>query len=277
MNPLISVLIPTFNRFHTLEQCVRSVLNNHYRELQIVISDNGSTDETLSLARKLASQDDRIVVVGHTANQGPLANWRLCLDNARGELIHWLWSDDWVEPDFYVTMTSRMAARKACMAMCAAKVVNPEANLWHIVGSNPDIVRSKEELLKIALRGSNFIVSPAAALLPSESVRQHFTCSIPAMSGLNCNIRAIGCDIIMILGAIMYVDAVVFCPEPLVNFRQSASSITCQTDLSVLASHYAWARIYWARKQGIPRHWLAYDYLRLARNGRYSAMVRGLL
>lgn len=275
-HPLISVLIPAYNRATTLEQCVRSAQAGGHDRLEIIISDNASTDETLAVAQRLAEEDNRIVVLSHASNRGPIANWRACLERASGEWVHWLWSDDWVEPGFYATMLASMATRNARVGFCAAKVVEPTSGIWHISGSMPDAGQGREELLTAIFRGGAISVSPAAALLPMDSVRRHFTASIPVVSGLECNLRAIGCDVIMIMGAIWDTGVVAFCPQPLVNFRISPSSISCSTDKRLLSVHYAWARIYWGRTHGLPRKWMLYDYARLIRGGRFAAAVRGL-
>ena len=274
--PLISVLIPTYNRVTTLEQCVRSAQAGGYDRLEIIISDNASTDGTQELARRLAAEDPRIVFLEHASNLGPLPNWRACLERATGDYVHWLWSDDWIEPRFYEKMLSKLTDKKLCVAICAARIIEPVNNIWYITCSMPNAGQGRDELLKIAFKGWQLPVSPAAALLPMESVRRHFTIEIPKVSGLDCNHRAIGCDAIMIMGAILDANSVVFFPEPLVNFRQSPASITCSTNKRFLAAHYAWARISWGRSHCLPRRWMLFDFVRLAHDWRVAAVIRGL-
>ena len=275
--PLISVLIPTYNRVTTLEQCVRSAQAGGYDRLEIIISDNASTDGTQELAHRLAAEDPRIVFLEHASNLGPLPNWRACLERASGDYVHWLWSDDWVEPGFYEKMLSKLTVNMRCVAICSAKIVDPVNNTWHIICSMPNAGHGRDELLKSAFKGWLLPVSPAAALLPMESVRRHFTTVIRTASGLNCNQRAIGCDAIMIMGAIMDANLVVFFPEPLVNFRQSPASITCSTNKRFLAAHYAWARISWGRSHRLPRTWMLFDFVRLLHDRRIMAFIRGII
>jgi glycosyltransferase involved in cell wall biosynthesis len=275
--PLISVLIPTYNRVTTLEQCVRSAQAGGYDRLEIIISDNASTDGTQELARRLAAEDPRIVFLEHASNLGPLPNWRACLERATGDYVHWLWSDDWIEPGFYEKMLALMASRGRRVAMAAARVIDPVRGLWRIRFSMPDADLPRDELLALAFKGMDLSASPAACLLPMDSVRRHFTESIPLTRSLDCNRRAIGCDMVMILGAIFDHGAVAFCPEPLVNFRESADSISCTTDKAALGAHYAWARITWGKKRGLPRRWFAYDMMRLARYRCWTALIRAAL
>lgn len=275
--PTISVLVPTFNRAGTLEQCIGSLAAGGHDRLQVVISDNASTDGTQAIAHRLAAADPRITVIEHAANRGPLPNWRACLERASGDYVHWLWSDDWIEPGFYALLLEAMARGDRRVGLAAARVINPETGLWRIRYSMANLGLGRDELLALGLKGLDLPASPAAALLPIDSVRRHFTESIPVAAGLDCNRRAIGCDALMILGAILDHGGAAFRPEPLVNFRESASSISCATDPAALGAHYAWARIAWAKAHRLPRAWMAYDLLRLARHRRWTALARALI
>lgn len=263
-DPWLSVLVPAYNRAATLAACVGSVLASGYVRLEVIIADNGSTDATAAVAQDLASRDPRVRVIRHPANLGPLPNWRSCLDAARYPLIHWLWSDDWVEPAFYRRMVDGMVHDKASVALCAARIWWEDTGWQRIKYSLSDQPRTGHELVKIALDGFSTAVSPAAALLPTESVRRHFTDAIPVRFGLDCNKRAIGCDARMILGAAWEAAQVHYCPEPLVIFRAHNDSITLSSSRKRVQAHYAWARLHWAKGHAVPWRWKLYDYARLA-------------
>lgn len=271
--PRVSVLVPAFNRADTLEQCVRSALDSPGVDLEVVISDNGSTDGTPALARSLAASDPRVRVILHDRNRGPLPNWRACLDAARGELTHWLWSDDWVLPGFYETLLAGMARRGAQVGVCAAKIVDPTTGTYWIAHSLPDIPRTGRDFVAVALDGLRAPVSPAAALLPTSSCRRHFTDAIPRLAGLDCNRRAIGCDALMILGSAWDAGAVFTHPDPLVAFRAHPDSISVATGGATLGAHYALARLWWGRRHGAPLAPAALDLVRLARVG-FGLLVR---
>lgn len=274
-DPAISVLVPAYNRADTLEQCVRSALAGGYANLRVVISDNASTDGTQTVARRLAADDPRITVIEHAVNRGPLPNWGTCLERATGDYVHWLWSDDWVEPGFYRTLVDGMEREGAQMALAAARIICPEAG-WSFIGYS-NRPNPAHELLRLALEGFHLPQSPASALLPLASVRRHFTDAIPVRGGLDCNRRAIGADALMILGALLDAERVYVHPDPLAFFRAGPTSITTTSGGRVLSSHYAWARLWWSRRHGIPRSWNWADLLRLLRAGHPVTALRALL
>lgn len=266
-DPLISVLIPAYNRAGTLEQCVRSAAANGYANLQIIISDNGSTDGTADLARRLAADDQRITVIAHPVNRGPLPNWRACLDSADGVLVHWLWSDDWLEPGFYRALVDAMQAQDAQMALCAARIDS-------YAGAPDDILyrwgdgrlEGRQAAKRFATGGWRLApASPACALLPTASCRAAFTDAIPLTVGIDCNRRAIGCDSLMLISAAWSSRRVATLDAPLAVFRAHGDSISISCKPWFLSGHYAWARLWLGEKLGLPRSWRWADRLRLWR------------
>ena len=91
--PLVSVIIPSFNRAHTLERAVNSVLKQIFTDFECIIVDDGSTDDTAQIIQKLKSQDDRVKSVV-SENQGVSAARNLGFSNSCGQWIALLDSDD---------------------------------------------------------------------------------------------------------------------------------------------------------------------------------------
>ncbi|HLK88489.1 MAG TPA: glycosyltransferase family 2 protein [Polyangia bacterium] len=102
----VSIGIPTFNRVRGLRRALASVQAQDYRDLEIVISDNASTDETEAVCREQSESDRRIRYIRLPSNRGATANFRHTLESARGELFMWLADDDWLDPSY----VSRCAA-----------------------------------------------------------------------------------------------------------------------------------------------------------------------
>ncbi len=98
MSPTVSVAIPTFNRRATIERAVRSVLDQTYADLELVVSDDGSTDGTAELLAELASGDERMRVVRQPANAGMVANIDAAGRLAHGDFVMLLADDDWLAP-----------------------------------------------------------------------------------------------------------------------------------------------------------------------------------
>lgn len=93
MNPKLSVIIPIYKVENYLERCVKSVLNQDYRDLEVILVDDGSPDRCPQICDDLARMDDRVVVV-HKANGGLSSARNSGIEIAKGEYLTFLDSDD---------------------------------------------------------------------------------------------------------------------------------------------------------------------------------------
>jgi len=98
VRPAVSVTIPTFNRRASLERAVASALGQTHRDLEVVVSDNVSTDGTEDLLREMASADSRLRAVRQPENRGMVANLDAALHLATGDHVMLLSDDDWLAP-----------------------------------------------------------------------------------------------------------------------------------------------------------------------------------
>lgn len=89
---MVSVIIPTYNRANTLERAVRSVLNQTYQNIELIIVDDGSTDNTEEVVKKIA--DNRIIYLKYNTNRGSQTAMNLGIEMSQGELIAIQDSDD---------------------------------------------------------------------------------------------------------------------------------------------------------------------------------------
>ena len=99
----ISVIVPIFNAELYLAKCIESLIRQPYTALQIILVNDGSTDNSLAIAQKYAVQDRRIEVYTQT-NQGQSVARNLGLHYAQGEYISFVDADDYVDEDYYVTL-----------------------------------------------------------------------------------------------------------------------------------------------------------------------------
>ncbi len=94
--PLVSVIIPVYNVEEYLCECIDSVINQTYKNLQIIFVDDGSTDSSGKICDDYAEKDERISVV-HKKNSGPSRTRNVGLEHAKGKYIYFLDSDDYIE------------------------------------------------------------------------------------------------------------------------------------------------------------------------------------
>lgn len=95
--PKVSVIIPAYNVDRFIGRAIESLQNQTMRNFELIVVDDGSTDRTGQVADRMAERDIRIDVI-HTENQGAAAARNVALDRARGEFVHFVDGDDWVEP-----------------------------------------------------------------------------------------------------------------------------------------------------------------------------------
>ena len=108
-DPLVTIAIPTFNRASWLEKCVDAALSQTYHSLEVLVSDNASTDGTAEVLHVL--NDPRLRVIRQQRNLGLVANWNSALYLARGSYIIVVSDDDIVEPT-YVEQCVRLISRE---------------------------------------------------------------------------------------------------------------------------------------------------------------------
>ena len=112
--PKISIIVPIYNVEQYLEECIKSIRSQTYRNIQIVLIDDGSTDSSGRICDKHALEDDRIVVV-HQKNQGLVAARKAGLKIAKGEYIGFVDGDDYIEPQMYKSMLHVLIRENADM------------------------------------------------------------------------------------------------------------------------------------------------------------------
>lgn len=94
---MISVIVPVYKVEAYLDKCVQSIVDQTYRDLEIILVDDGSPDRCGGMCDAWAAKDARIKVI-HTPNQGSSAARNTALDAARGDVIAFVDSDDYLEP-----------------------------------------------------------------------------------------------------------------------------------------------------------------------------------
>lgn len=117
--PLISLIIPCYNAVQTLEKCLDSVILQSYKNIEIIIVDDGSTDETSKVYEKYESKDKRIKILKQT-NSGVAKARNKGVKVATGEYICFVDSDDWVETNYCSELYHLLVNENADIAVVEA-------------------------------------------------------------------------------------------------------------------------------------------------------------
>ena len=118
MSDLVSVIIPIYGVEPYLERCVCSVVNQTYRNLEIILVDDGGKDRCPAMCDAWAEKDSRVHVV-HKPNGGRSSARNAGLEVAAGEFVAFVDGDDYVEPDYIAVMAGAVRDAQADLAMCS--------------------------------------------------------------------------------------------------------------------------------------------------------------
>ena len=116
MDKLISVIIPVYNVSKYLRQCVDSVLRQSYKNLEVILVDDGSTDESGMICDRYALNDNRVVVI-HKENGGVSDARNVGMSIAKGDYIGFVDSDDYIHYDMYKVLVDLIEQSNADMAI----------------------------------------------------------------------------------------------------------------------------------------------------------------
>lgn len=114
---LVSIIIPVYNVAPFLNEALDSVTYQTYEKLEVIIVDDGSTDESGEICDKYAEKDKRFFVI-HQANKGLSAARNVGLDNMKGDLVAFLDPDDAYHPDYVMSMVEAIKHKKTDMVIC---------------------------------------------------------------------------------------------------------------------------------------------------------------
>lgn len=114
---MISVIVPIYNVAPYLRQCVDSILKQTYSDLEVLLVDDGSPDECGKICDEYTKSDHRVRVF-HTENRGLSAARNVGIENAKGEYLGFVDSDDWIEPDMYEILLKSIQNTNAGISIC---------------------------------------------------------------------------------------------------------------------------------------------------------------
>ena len=132
------LIIPVYNSEQWLDKCVFSILNQSYKNLEIILIDDGSTDQSGALCDKFHGLDQRVRVY-HKENGGQATARNLGLKMASGSYIGFVDSDDWIDQDMYSMLIAAAVSTNADIVMCGRRNVTPEGILLQSVFTSNDI------------------------------------------------------------------------------------------------------------------------------------------
>jgi len=152
-NPLISIIVPVYNVKEYLKRCVESLINQTYRNIEIIIVDDGSTDGSELLCDNFKNTDKRIKVF-HKKNGGLSDARNFGISHSTGQYIGFVDSDDFIDKNMYEILMKNIIKNDADISICKFTITNK--NSFKIKPETDIKVFSKEEAMKEVMLGNYF-------------------------------------------------------------------------------------------------------------------------
>ena len=121
-NKLISVIVPVYNLENYIERCLKSIQNQTYSNIEIIVVDDESIDDSWNVINRIAKEDNRIIPI-HKENGGVSSARMLGLANANGEWIGFVDGDDEIEEDMYEVLINNAFECNADISHCGYKMI----------------------------------------------------------------------------------------------------------------------------------------------------------
>lgn len=222
--PKISVIVPVYKVEPYLRKCLDSVVNQTYRNLEIILVDDGSPDSCGTICDEYAARDERIKVI-HKANNGVALARNVGLDAATGDYIGWVDSDDWIEPEMFEAMLAAVEAYNADIAICSRMEIYPDHSFP--MGWQQAELLNKEQ---------------AVALLVEDNVIRSYLCDKLWKRGLFQDIRfpqlKVFEDMAVMYQLFMRAERVVCLPDVLYHYEHHDASLTAVPCLESRVNFY---------------------------------------
>ncbi len=117
-NPLISVIVPVYNTERFLNDCMESILQSTYTNLEIICINDASTDGSLDMLQRFAALDSRIILIDCPEHVGVSAARNLGLERMRGAYVAFVDSDDAIEPEMFERLLDKMTRENSDVVVC---------------------------------------------------------------------------------------------------------------------------------------------------------------
>lgn len=245
----VSILIPVYNRENLIEETVLSALNQTYKNIEIIVVDNKSTDNTWEVLQKLASQDSRIKIFQNDTNIGPVKNWKRCIDEASGEYGKILWSDDLIAPEFLEKTVPFLEDEDVGFVFTGTEIFidGADKKTSHYFIGETSIYKSRKYINGVLFDGG-YPVSPGCALFRLKDLKKNLLVDIPNKVNSDFSMHAIGNDLLIFLLTANDYKSFAFVNETLSFFRAHEGSISIQSNDGKLPLHYMLVKAYFVEK-----------------------------
>ena len=224
MTPKISIIVPVYNKEKYLRDCVDSILQQTYKDFELILVDDGSKDSSWNIIKEYADKEERVVPI-HQENAGVSAARNAGLDSAQGKWICFVDADDYLPKDGIQILVEHGEKSNADIVNANATRVEDDKQ-FKIFNFNNEIVKGN-----IYPRLVHF--APWAQLFKRSIIEEHH---LRYVKGL-----AYSEDNVFILNYSLYASSIEFVNDSVYNYRINQDSAIQNKDYKKVAYHQMWA------------------------------------
>jgi len=222
--PKISVIVPVYKVEKYLRKCVDSILNQTYRNLEIILVDDGSPDGCPAICDEYAAADGRVKVI-HKPNGGVSSARNMGLDMAAGDYFGFVDSDDWIDPGMFESLLNALRRSSASIAACGYTYYTDAQNVRQmpLLWDNNSI------------DGENLVGSILYGATPRKRVdigpfvwNKLFKRELWENTRFDTSL-VISEDLMALLQIVLKSETMAVCPQPLYFYRQNKSGVIGST------------------------------------------------
>lgn len=225
-NPLITIVIPVYNREMFICEAIESALKQTYKNIEIVVIDNNSSDRTLTRTFDLVSENSKVTIVKNSKNVGPVLNWLEGVHLSKGSYIKILFSDDILMPTCVSELYEALEFDSGfSLSSClVGENISKSKVKWKLF--NKDNKCKSRSLFIRYLVTRSFVVSPCAALFRKKDILFSLQNSVNNVISLESFKTGAGPDVKIYLDILQKYPYFSFIKNPQVFFRIHDRSFT---------------------------------------------------
>ena len=201
---IVSIIVPIYNAEGYLERCIYSCTNQSYHHIELILVNDGSTDDSLSICKKCLRIDKRVVLIDKK-NEGVSKTRNLGIENAKGEFIVFVDADDWIEYDLIEKLLKKQEESDYDLVVCGNRKKLGQRTKKEVTTSDSDIMSHDEVLRYLATKKDDYLFrGPVNKLYRSSIIKQN--------SIIFCQALSLGEDVLFNYGYLAHVGSIGFIP-----------------------------------------------------------------
>ena len=169
MKPLVSIIVPIYNADKHLDRCLKSIINQTYTNLEIILINDGSTDTSLNLCKEYAEKDDRVVLIDKI-NEGVSIARNMGIQKSSGDYIAFLDADDWIARNYIEHLMKPFDKENIDISVCEYQICKEYTTQSSELDYSDQYRNAHEFLLESQQTGNFAVIVPWGKIFKRKTI-----------------------------------------------------------------------------------------------------------